>query len=311
MKRILNITHQDFDGLGCEVAVKFNFMRDDVEVVRCNYHNIDEIIKNKIDSNEIYTYDEVFITDISIGEEIAEIINNDCLLNKIVTLIDHHPTALWLNKYEWAIVFIEKDGRKISASKLVCKHFGITNPVVCEFIELADSYDCWHWKSEGNQLAKDVNDLLYIVGFNEIVGDVLSQSLIKSGFTVDNKYKFLLEMRAKEYERYLDSCDKSLKVVKHKGYTFGFVIAERFTSELGNDLALLHEELDFIAILNMRSGVSLRGIKNNLDLGIVAKDLGECLGMKHGGHKQASGITLTDEFKLENIFKMLKFKEDR
>ena len=78
-----------------------------INVEYCNYDNINEKIKDFIHNEEYLKYDYVYITDISVDEEVAELINNThpeefnkgFNLCEMFTLIDHHKTALHLEKY--------------------------------------------------------------------------------------------------------------------------------------------------------------------------------------------------------------------
>lgn len=308
--KILNITHTDADGLGAELVLKHLFGADNVDVERCNYNSVNSVLYS-VYKERVEEYDKIYITDISISDTMANWTNNS--FGDKVVLIDHHPTAVHLNKYDWANVTThDSKGKTVCASKLVAKHFNVDNPVILEVVSHINDYDCWHWATNGNTTAKDLNDLFYTIGFDKMVEEILHQSETEDKFTIQDKYKFLLEIRKQEYEHYLEASNKSLSVVKYKGYNVGVVFAERFVSELGNDLAKLHPELDFIALPNMRSGLSLRGIKEDIDLGLIAKEIGEGLSLKGGGHPRASSVTMTLDYKLNmfsNIFEITKKEE--
>ncbi len=304
--KILNITHNDLDGIVSQLMVELYYGRENVKVERCNYNNVNGTLYNYLKSGEHENYDLIYITDISISEKMAEWVNKD--YSGKVRLIDHHATAKWLTKYDWAIVETHySEGVPVSACELVRCYFDNNNPKVLEIVKNADDYDTWKWSTNGNLEAKRMNDLMDLIGIDEMLDYLHSQ--IKGDSIAEkmkDKYDFMLKMRDKEYKHYLEASDKSLNVCKYDEYNVGVVMAERFTSELGNDLAKLHPELDFIAILNMRSGLSLRGVKD-IDLGAIAKDIGNKLGLSGGGHKSASAVSLTNNYKLNflsNIFEI-------
>jgi len=83
--KVLSISHNDLDGVGCSILLSAVF--SDIEYMVCSYYNINEELL-KIDHND---YDWIFITDIS--PTIDELL--DRLPNSI--LLDHHQTALWLH----------------------------------------------------------------------------------------------------------------------------------------------------------------------------------------------------------------------
>lgn len=304
--KILNIGHNDLDQLGCQLMIELHYGRENVKVERCTYNNVNGTLYNYLKSGEHKEYDLIYITDISISEKMAEWVDKD-FYDKVV-LIDHHKTAEWLNKYDWVIVETHGEGGlPVSACELVRRYFDNNNPKVLEIVKNTNDYDVWLWSTNGNLEAKRMNDLMYLIGIDEMLDYLHSQ--IKGDSIAErmkDKYDFMLEMRDREYKHYLESSNKSLNVCKYGEYNVGVVMAERFISELGNDLAKLHPELDFIAILNMRSGLSLRGVKD-IDLGVVAKEIGSKLELSGGGHPKASAVSLTSDYKLNflsNIFEI-------
>ncbi|MGL5050169.1 MAG: hypothetical protein ACRC6E_05975, partial [Fusobacteriaceae bacterium] len=165
---ILHISHTDFDMIGCQLVLEHVFGRGEVKTVRCNYTNVNERLKEVLTTDKYNSYSNIIITDISVNEEVASIIESK--MEDKVVLIDHHATAEWLNKYDWANVTThDSDGVQISASKLVSDRFNIKNKVLLDIIRLANDYDCWHWSRNGNMKAKELNDLVYLVGFDEMI----------------------------------------------------------------------------------------------------------------------------------------------
>lgn len=77
---------------------------------------------------------------------------------------------------------------------------------------------------------------------------------------------------------------------------YGIVFADKYISELGNELCKLNKELDYIVIVNMSTrSVSYRTIKDNIDVGMIAKEHGG------GGHPKAAGAKI----KFDNILNFL------
>ena len=105
-------THTDLDGIGCAVLAKFAF-GNNVDIEYCNYDDVDSKVEEHFDSGIEY---ECHITDISIDEELAYKINDG---DKEFQLLDHHATALGLNKFYWCTVKVEnEDGIKTSGTEL-------------------------------------------------------------------------------------------------------------------------------------------------------------------------------------------------
>lgn len=92
--------HTDLDGIGCAVLAYLAFGRENVDVEYCDYKDVDKKVESFGESEEYKSYDWVYITDISVSERLAERMDMALTGNK-VALLDHHATALGLNKYSW------------------------------------------------------------------------------------------------------------------------------------------------------------------------------------------------------------------
>lgn len=291
------ITHNDLDGVGCYVVAKY-FLDAEIDVSYCDYKNVNEIVLDVIKTHE--QYDEILITDISVNEEVAEKLNN---LEDKVKLLDHHPTALFLNKYTWAKVEIECDKGKTCGTQMLFDDLkSVSNDYIkCIpklFVELVRRYDTWEWKDKYNdEKPRKLNDLMYIVGKEYFIEDMLSK--INTGVDIFDKFSLkLLELRQKEVDRYIEKKDDNLIIKDILGYNVGIVFADNFISELGDKLSELHPELDFIAMINQET-ISYRTTKDNVNLSEIAKHFGG------GGHPKASGSQMdkrcVDDF-IEDIF---------
>ena len=210
MKKLVNITHTDLDGAGCTAICQYFAGKNgyEVEFFKCGYSTVNDRVRevtDRIESGE--EIDMVLITDISVKEGT----NTDVLLdrvikanpNMVVRLLDHHATAAWLNKYDWAEVS-EKDSDGVKRCgtwwtyKFLSKYFGefeenriydvnkrcvrnnyqdlLSQDPVFEFVKAVDLYDTWKWvedypEGEPFELAGDLNKLLKIKGFNTFLDD--------------------------------------------------------------------------------------------------------------------------------------------
>jgi oligoribonuclease NrnB/cAMP/cGMP phosphodiesterase (DHH superfamily) len=157
-------------------------------------------------------------------------------------------------------------------------------------VEVIREYDVWEWIEIDNILAKQLNDLLYILGRERFIEEFTEQ-LLNGKFVINDKLNFLLELEQEKIDDYIDSKNKNLVVRNISEYKVGIVFAERYISELGNKLMELHPELDFVAIVNTDKAISYRTNKSNIDLSEFAKIYGG------GGHPQAAGSLISDEIK--------------
>jgi len=117
--------------------------------------------------------DFLFITDLTVNDEMAEKINEFVLGGGKAKLIDHHKTALHFNDYIWGDVKVEdENGTLTSAASLVYeylvheKHLQ-KNGTLDEFVELVRQYDTWDWDIPKNFKAKNLNDLFFMVSIKD------------------------------------------------------------------------------------------------------------------------------------------------
>ncbi|MFG6369482.1 MAG: hypothetical protein K1W16_13915 [Lachnospiraceae bacterium] len=296
-------THTDLDGVGCAVLAKLAFA-DDVNIEYCNYNEINEKVREYAHNNKNLN-EECHITDISINDDLAYEIAEDYNGYIDFYLLDHHPTALELNKYNWCNVQIENDlthiktsGTEMYYNWLVYRKFLKRHKRLDRFVEIVRDYDTWRWSELGDEglLCKQVNDLLYLYGREKFISWCVSKICSSDAFKLDDTDKLLLDIKQKEIDAYVEEKDKQLFASSICGRVCGFVFAEKYFSELGNRLCMLHPEIDFIAMININGTVSYRTIKEDIDLG---KDVAKLFG--GGGHSKAAGSQFSKEVLLKVI----------
>lgn len=313
--KIKLFTHTDLDGVGCAVLAYLAFGRENVDVEYCDYKDVNGKIR------EFYLfddekYDSIYITDISVDEEVAMEIDSLVAAGQKWRLFDHHVTALWLNKYGWCEVRVndtlsnyKTSGTAIFFKYLVdCECFIEFEPELInsltKFVKIVRDYDTWRWKELGEEgvVCKQVNDLFYIYGREEFIewaihgirGDFCPSPIINVFPLFSGIDYAVLAQRQKDIDIYIEQKDKQLQVAKDLfGNDFGYVFAERYFSELGNRLCELHPEIAYVAMIDIsRGAVSYRSVREDIDLGgEIAHSLGG------GGHKKAAGST----FKVSEI----------
>lgn len=295
-------THDDMDGVGCAILAKLAF-GDDVDISYCNYDDINlEVSKFLVEKKDV---DMCYITDISISDKVAKRIDEEC---DNFYLLDHHPTALELNKYDWCIVSVanKETGIKTSGTEmyynwLVYGGFLQQSDVLDRFVELVRNYDTWRWAElgEAGVICKQINDLLYLYGRDKFI-DWCIYEINKDVFPVlYHVDRLLLETKQKEIDKYVEEKNEQIIFSELCGRECGFVFAEKYVSELGNRLCEMHPEIDFVAMINMGTKtVSYRSVKDDIDLGKIAKEFGG------GGHPKAAGSEFSDEVKFKIIDKI-------
>lgn len=306
------ITHSDLDGVSCYIVLQnyyatgFDYKTENIDVSFCEYSNVDRTALEAIYNHHLY--DEIFITDISVNLEVASKISevNSSYPDKI-KLFDHHATALHLNKYNWATVNVEMQSYKNCGTELLYKYLLdnnlkpklFTQENLTDYVEKVRRYDTWEWKGLYDDYeAKNLNTLFHIYGRDKFIREVfIKLTRNKKDFVlIDTMEEFILSLEQDKLNRYVDKKNESLikKELKLTNtnstnviYTYGVVFADSYISELGNRLCDLNKELDFVAIIN-QDKVSLRSIKNHIDLSKIAKAFGG------GGHRSASGFSIDD-----------------
>lgn len=309
-------THgSDSDGLGCAFLTQIAYGKDNVDIQYVEYHNINKAVYNFIINKEVNLYDKIYITDISLSPKMCEWIDRD-YFGKF-KIIDHHINdgTNHLKQYSWCIREGEKEnGDLCSATWLVAREFDLlgTNSFLDDIVTGIDRYDTWLWKTKYNDYkpSKNLADLFYLIGRDTLLEEIFKQYKNKNEkFVLDEKMTFVLELKNKEYERHLEYSNKYMKKIKWKDYIIGILFNDKFTSELGNDLCKLHEDIDFVAMINFKTGISLRSIKDGIHLGNVAKEIGEQIGLNGGGHMKASSVTFNDDIRNEIMLFLIKGSE--
>jgi uncharacterized protein len=315
MKEVKHFSHSDLDGIGCIVMAKHIFLHTSHTI--CDYNNVNEkvqeflfqYINEKGEVKEVVPYELVLITDISVNEETALMLEHFSRVTNVpVLLIDHHKTSLWLNDYDWAIVEPERNGKKTSGTSEIFNLLVKESEVIPDehkqelelFAETIRLYDTWDWFSQNVQLAKLLNDLLYILG-HEVFIHRFSEDL---SISLTNEELYLLKVENERAERYIKSKEKTLIKTELHGYNVGVVFAEQHHSILGNIICANNPDIDFVIIINPAlKKVSIRSVKDDIDTGEFAKKY-----YGGGGHPKASGFELDDSL-MEVVVELLLKKE--
>lgn len=296
MATIRLFSHTDLDGYGCNIVIKALVSQSTVIATNMNYEENNEIVKNYILSGEYKNYRCTFITDISVNEEVAELIDKTKDLRLV--LLDHHPTAEWLNKYDWANVCVNNCFEKTSGTELLFNFLVSSDGCVedwnyfreiHDFVKQVKRYDTWLWKEKYNDdTPKKLNDLFYILGY-----DKFYSSLKENNFNVKfliHDYSYLLENQQKKIDKYIEKKNKEIIGCPIRDYNVGVVFANQYQSELGNRLSELNPQYDLIAMIGENT-ISYRTTKENINCGKFAKLF------EGGGHPKTAGSEINEEQK--------------
>lgn len=323
---VYHISDNDLDGVSCLMVSDHCFEQvktiEKVQKVPSRTRSIDEMVKEFV--NEKWNKDTLLlITDLSVDTvEVAELIDEKVKEGYKAMLIDHHGTAEWLNKYDWAKVVTEIEGVKTSATSLLydelSKMLGKEQVLSWKaFTEHVRAYDTWDWYNVGigtdergnvipNTTAKQLNDYLFMVApteFQEVIWNALEartqqyyQTLKNpmDAFQLPEDVSYLLTVEKSRLDAYNRKKEAQMVqkevLIDETVYQVGLVLAEQNISELGNQLCENNPNIDFVAITDIgKKKISLRSRNEAIDVSKIAKHFGG------GGHPRASGADLTNE----------------
>ena len=295
MKKFKVITHKDLDGVGCGVVARSIFRKQYVFIKFVDYKDVNQVVRETL-LNESDKWDHVFITDISVDKETAELIESD--FPDKVNLIDHHPGLDWLNEYNWALVSPGEPNKTDtpSGTSLFYEFLQLKLNInsykkLEEFTEIVRKYDTWIWHTIfHDDIPKKMNDYLGMVGFFDFM-DEMVDNIINNKPLLSENAELKLKVREKEIDVYIKTKNKQINRVDIDNKKVGFVYAENFHSELGNKLMEMNPDLDLVIIVDLgRKKISIRSVEEkHVDCTEIAKEW-----YGGGGHKCASGAMIPD-----------------
>lgn len=311
-EKIKMFTDSDLDGVGCAIIAEL-FFGENVDVYCSSPKQINNDIKHFIQDGDYKNYDKVFITDLSVSSENANLLNDTFKNSGYVKLIDHHRSARYLNKYSWCTVNEFFGGRKTCGAELFWNYIkeiskfssvGIDNiniKVADEFIEYVRLYDTWDWVSAGDKgtFSKNMNtifDLYSISKFIKIIKRRLTNKESENVELIDRFERRLIDIEDNRKREYILRKSKTMRRIEFMNHTVGIVFAENYISELGNCLCKMNEDIDFVLLINTDIKViSLRTVKDDIDLSVIAKENGG------GGHPKSAGFVYDEKIDSEII----------
>lgn len=245
----------------------------------------------------------ILLTDISVNLETAKRLDEAYKKYGFrLDMIDHHQLKDEIREFEWVHVNTSPDvcGTSLLRDHLSCKP-AVYDPdnwdvldyksTLC-FVNDVCLYDTWRFDKTQETNSENLNILLGLMGkddFEMMLSTHLSSYPdIPYIVSEEPEYAFV-EADIKKRKEYCALRNRSMKTVGYKGYKVGVVFAEKYISSVGDYILSRHPEIDFCAIINLPSSVSLRGKSDALNLGVeIARPLGG------GGHPKAAGYQLKD-----------------
>lgn len=268
------ITHNDLDGMGCAVLLEKVF-GEEILIFPVDYKEIDRTID--LVFGQANPEDRVFITDISLNEDLAE----KCDTRGNIQHIDHHKSSKKISdKYPWSFTDISHCAT-YHLFNIISKYAYLDD--YKPFVELVNNYDTWGGGEGPTEEAKDLNRYLYSVGEETFVKRFVKSPSLKMNET---ETAIIMVDKIREAKYIEEAIESAVMCQDPQGYDFVFVAAEQYISSLGHALLQRCEDnVDYVVMYSAKSNkISLRS--KNIDVSEIAKQCGG------GGHKNAAGFIL-------------------
>ena len=308
---LLCITHNDLDGVAANVLMRLSIFPKlyNVNIENVSTNEVENTINKWIDEHSSFPgfliINDLSFMDKDYVEELDKYIKNQPVISAASLLIDHHPTALWLNKYSWCHVKAEKEYG--SASYQLFKWMEYNNYITTtikrlEWISSISRYDTWKWKDSKDFYQDEYeNILLDIYGIDYYIDKTISRIRDADPYSSD-ELKLIQNYIIKRDKKVTSIVEKKIKEVYFKGHAFYLFLTSAPISSVKEKFEEVCPDAkdNIIATLFVDTMVlSMRTSSDDIDLGELAKSL--AFEGKGGGHKKAAGCTLSVEDGLELI----------
>lgn len=301
---VLLLTHTDLDGAGAAVLISAAFPNSNVDIKHCNNKEMSDCILTAL-KEQSCDYDLIMVTDISLTEEDARIA--DGFVHENFLLFDHHPTAMHLNKYNWACVHngkIEDSSRATyydladdwhtSATGLLFDYLAyhkfdciLNSPKLNYFAYAVSAYDTWDWKTTKckKDYIQELSTLCSIYGLSRFER-AMSLRIAANEDLLLPIDRLLFEIEQERVDTYISKIKDSIVTgtvdILGKKYSYAGCISTDYVAPVFQYLRDNYPSYD-ILIINTGASVSLR-TNTDVDLAVIAKHFGG------GGHVAASGF---------------------
>ena len=313
MKRLLFSHKSDIDGMGEVILSIIAF--GDIDYILCtNVSDLENKFLEEYNSGRLYDYDIIYITDLSLRENVAKMVFADNQIKDKLYIFDHHETALdsGLNNYPTCTIKIENEIGTMCATQIYYEYLIENNyisksKILDDFVEMVRREDVWEWKKYNDQASHDLSILFNVIGcekYIETMTDKLINNLDKAFFYSAEEISIIEEKKKITIEK-VHNFLKYLKVVEIDGIKVGicFIVYE-YRNEVGDYLKEHRDEydIDVVAMIALdNSQVSLRSTHGNGYARIVAEKFGG------GGHDNAAALPITNEIKEKMINQIFNF----
>ncbi len=282
------IAHSDFDGV-LSASIIYSKVKN-AKILFSSANLIKKLLCKIIAFNE--DLENLYVADISVNEKILKLAS---LFSKVYWF-DHHISNINSNFENVELII---DINKKSCSRLVAEYFNFFS----EWIEIADKIDC---NNCTDQLSKDIRDYFYAIkyyykSFSSVIYSKISKNLINLSpieFLKKENVKETIEKYRNEMKELMKTLESKVKIVNINGYNVAIANLENFipTSYVYNSLS----NIDLLIAVYTKEKPKIEFRSNKINVFELAKEFGG------GGHKNASGATLSSYISIEEIEEKIK-----
>ena len=278
--KILLFTHKnDIDGMGSVVLSKLAF--NSVDYILCETFDLNYKVSEFINTNRIYEYDKIFITDLCLDEELLSYINESERIKNKIQIIDHHSTYdnPRYTQYPFVKIQIKNDrglccGTSLFYEYLIENKFLTKNPIMNEFVELTRLHDTWEWKNiYNNEKARDLAILFDSLGTEGYINFMYEKLNTLEEFNFNNIETVLINSKKLVINDTIQGYLKNIHYREILGMKAGIIFIDyEFRNEIAEYLRENKYDIDFVMMVSLDRGViSYRSIKENVSVRKVAE----------------------------------------
>ena len=251
-KPIISISHNDLDGLGCQVVLKWT--HGDIFFKTASYSTINNTLKDLID---ILQYDRtkttVIISDISFNTETAilliELVESAPNIRFIIA--DHHiRSSQVLDIFKLAPKnLINLHDINMCSASILYYYYNITHRHIKDFIDLINVYDMWITADDRFQEALVLNELYESYSYNDFLYEMRS-------YKMSDKMMTKLGKTSNKISSFISSIDSNPLIYKNDYICISHI--DRYKSVLQH-----HLDLPIMVFISSNLNFSIR-LSNNL-----------------------------------------------
>ena len=304
--KVLLFTHKnDIDGMGSVVLSKLAF--DDIDYILCGTFDLQQKVKIFIDTNKVNEYDQIFITDLCLSEEMLILINDNQELKEKFQIIDHHKTydEEKYTKYSFVKVQLKNEkglccGTSLFYEYLLTNGLIVSNPAIDEFVELTRLHDTWEWKNiYNNEKARDLAILFDSLGTEGYIGFLYEKLKVEKLFSFNEVENMLISNKKIEIEEVIKEYLKEIYYRDILDLKAGIIFIDyEYRNEIAEYLREHKFDIDFVMMISLdRNVVSYRSVRSNISVRKVA----EFFGGKGHDVAATNPITRAQKEKIINI----------